>query len=108
MNNLIINPQFILSQQTHSKRRLHRIELQEDRGDHCIENQRERKSHLATSYGPVSLWWTTHTSFDVEASVIDSPSGTVPKNASRWDHGRMEACDGGKTVSGSSFRFSQY
>ena len=56
MNNLIINPQFILSQQTHSKRRLHRIELQEDRGDHCIEDQRERKSHLATSYGPVSLW----------------------------------------------------
>ena len=51
MNNLIINPQFIRSQQIHRKRRLHRIELQEDRGEHCIEDQRERRSHLATSYG---------------------------------------------------------
>ena len=56
MNNLIINPQFIGSQQTHRKRRLHRIELQEDRGEHGIEDQRERRIHLATSYGPVGLW----------------------------------------------------
>src|SRR6266536_3315584 len=40
VDNLIINPQFIGSQQTHRKRRLHRIELQEHRGEHCIEDQR--------------------------------------------------------------------
>jgi hypothetical protein len=55
MNNLIINPQVIGSQQIHRKRRLHHIELQEDRGEHGIEDQRERRSHLATSYGPVGL-----------------------------------------------------
>ena len=55
MNIQIINPQFIGSQQTHRKRRLHRIELQ-DRGEHGIEDQRERRSHLATSYGPVGMW----------------------------------------------------
>ena len=31
------------------------IELQEHRGEHCIEDQRKRRSHLATSYGPVGL-----------------------------------------------------
>ena len=51
----IINPQFIGSQQTLRKRVLHRIDLQEHRGELCIENQRERRSHLATSYGPVGL-----------------------------------------------------
>ena len=56
IDNLIINPQFIRSQQTHHKRRLHRIDLQEHRGEHCIEDQRERRSHLATSHGPVGLW----------------------------------------------------
>ena len=30
-------------------------DLQEHRGEHGIENQRERISHLATSYGPVGL-----------------------------------------------------
>ena len=55
MDNLIINPQFIGSQQTHRKKGLHRIDLQEHRGEHCIEDQRERRSHLATSYGPVGL-----------------------------------------------------
>ena len=55
IDKLIINPQFIESQQTHRKRRLHRIHLQEHRGEHGIENQRER-SHLATSYGLVGLW----------------------------------------------------
>ena len=56
MNNLIINPQFIGSQQSHRKEELHRIDLQEDRGEHCIEIQRERRSHLANNYGPVGLW----------------------------------------------------
>ena len=56
MNNLIINPQFVGFQQKHRKRRLHRIDLQEHRGEYCIEDQIERRSHLATSYGPVGLW----------------------------------------------------
>ena len=55
MNNLIINPQFIRSQQTHRKKRLHQIDLQEHQGEHCIEAQRERRSHLATNYGPEGL-----------------------------------------------------
>ena len=42
MNNMIINLQFIGSQQTHDKTRLHRIELQEHQGERCIEDQRER------------------------------------------------------------------
>ena len=62
IDKLIINPQFIGSPQTHHKRRLHQIDLQEHRGEHGIENQRERRSHLATSYGPVGLRWTTHAS----------------------------------------------
>ena len=37
------------------QKELHRIDLQEHRGEHGIENQRERRSHLATSYGPVGL-----------------------------------------------------
>ena len=40
------------SQQTHRKRRLHQIDLQEDRGEHGIEIQKERRSHLANNYGP--------------------------------------------------------
>ena len=55
IDKLIINPQFIGSRQTHHKRVLHRIDLQEHQGELCIENQRERRSHLATSYGPVGL-----------------------------------------------------
>ena len=56
MDNLIINSQFIGSQQTQRKKGLHRIDLREHRGDHHIEDQRERISHLATNYGPVGLW----------------------------------------------------
>ena len=44
------------SQQIHRKRRLHRIDLQEDQGELCIEIQRERRSHLANNYGPEGLW----------------------------------------------------
>ena len=55
IDKLIIDPQFIGSWQTHRKRVLHRIDLQEHRGEHGIENQRERRSHLATSYGPVGM-----------------------------------------------------
>ena len=35
---------------------LHQIDLQEHQGEHCIEDQKERRSHLATAYGPVGLW----------------------------------------------------
>ena len=56
MNNLVINLQFTRSQQRHRKKELHRIDLQEHRGEHCIEDQSERRTHLATNYGPVGLW----------------------------------------------------
>ena len=51
---LIINSNFIRSQQTDRKKSLHQIDLQEHRGEHCIEDQKERRSHLATHYGPVT------------------------------------------------------
>ena len=44
------------SQQTHRKRRLHRIDLHKRGGELCIEIQRERRSHLANNYGPEGLW----------------------------------------------------
>ena len=43
------------SQQTHHKRRLHRIDLQKRGGEHCIEIQKARRSHLANNYGPEGL-----------------------------------------------------
>ena len=52
---MIINPQFIGSRQTHRKKVINQIDLEEYRGEHGIENQRERRSHLATSYGPIGL-----------------------------------------------------
>jgi hypothetical protein len=113
MNNLIINSQFIGSQQTHSKRRLHRIELQEHRGEHCIEDQRERRSHLATSYGPVGLVNYSHIIGRVarlmkKPSMIDSPFDRVPEKASRWDRGRTEACDSGKVFSSVFLVYGEY
>ena len=56
IDKLIINPQFIGSRQTHRKKLLHQIDLQEQRGEYGIENQIGRRSHLATSYGPLGLW----------------------------------------------------
>ena len=55
IDKIIINPQFFRSRQTHRKRRLHRIDLQEHRGEHGIEIQKERRSHLDTNYGPEGL-----------------------------------------------------
>ena len=49
---LIINPQFIGSQQTHRKKSLHQIDLQETI---VLRIKRERGSHLATAYGPTGL-----------------------------------------------------
>ena len=37
------------------QKELRRIDLQEDRGELCIEIQRERRSHLANNYGPEGL-----------------------------------------------------
>ena len=50
---LIIKSNFIGPQQTHRKNSLHQIDLQEQRGEHCIEIQKERRSHLGTAYKPV-------------------------------------------------------
>ena len=38
------------------QKELHRIGLQEDRGELCIEIQIERRNHLANNYGPEGLW----------------------------------------------------
>ena len=53
---MIINSQLIGSQQTHHKKVLHQIDLEEHQGEHCIEDPKERISHLTTAYGPVGLW----------------------------------------------------
>ena len=34
---------------THRKKSLHQIDFQEHQGEHCIEDQKDRRSHLATS-----------------------------------------------------------
>ena len=52
----IDNPQFTGSQQTHRKKVLHWIELQEHWGELCIKIHRERRSHLANNYGPERVW----------------------------------------------------
>ena len=49
---LIINSKFIGSQQTHRKKELHQIDLQETI---VLRIKRERGSHLATNYGLVGL-----------------------------------------------------
>ena len=52
------------------QKELHRIDLQEDRGELCIEIERERRSHLANNYGPEGQLLTTHRKgygVDVEA-----------------------------------------
>ena len=38
-----------------TQKELHQIDLQEDRGGHGIDIQTERKSHLASNYGPEGL-----------------------------------------------------
>ena len=56
---LIINSKFIGSQQTHSKKELHHMDLQVTV---VLRIKRERGSHLATNCGPVGLQRTTHAS----------------------------------------------
>ena len=60
---------------------LHRIDLQEDRGELCIEIQRERRSHLANNYGPEGLKWTTHTSPERPWSWCTGPPWSMPPPA---------------------------
>ena len=38
------------------QKELQQIDLQEDQGEHGIEIQRERRSHLANNYGPGGAW----------------------------------------------------
>ena len=45
-----------ISTNTLQKEELHRIDLQENRGELCIEIQRERRSHLANKSIPEGLW----------------------------------------------------
>ena len=56
---LIINSKFIGSQQTHRKKELHHMDLQETI---VLRIQRDRESHLATNYGLEGLQRTTHAS----------------------------------------------
>ena len=44
---MIINPLFIGSRQTHRKRVLHQIDLQEHRGENGIAHQRERQEAIS-------------------------------------------------------------
>ena len=37
------------------QKELHQIDLHKRGGEHCIEIQKERRSHLANNYGPVGL-----------------------------------------------------
>ena len=104
IDNLIINPQFIGSWQTHRKRRLHQIDIHEDHGELCIEDPRERRSHLVTSYGPVGLWWTTHASSERSWCWWRSPTCPNPlrqgtRTCPRWDLAETEACGVGKVIS---------
>ena len=46
IDELIINPQFIGSRQTHRKRVLHQVDLQKHQGQLCTENQREREEAI--------------------------------------------------------------
>ena len=52
IDKLIINPQFIGSRQTHRKKRLHQIDLQEII---VLRIKRERGNNLTTNYGPEGL-----------------------------------------------------
>ena len=72
MNNLTKHPQFIGSQQTHHKRRLHRIELQEDRENTVLKiKEREETIQLlamdAQVYGELLTHHRKGSKVDVEA-----------------------------------------
>ena len=81
MNNLIINPQFIGSQQTHHKRRLHRIDHCENRGEHSIEDQHRYYLWTRRFMVDYSCIIMEATRLMYVACVIDSPSGRVEKRS---------------------------
>ena len=56
IDNLDHKPTIHLISTNTPQKELRRIDLQEDRGELCIEIQRERRSHLANNYGPEGLW----------------------------------------------------
>ena len=62
IDNMIINPQFIGSHQTHRKKRITSNRYPRISRWTLYWRAKRDKSHIATSYGPVGLWWTTHTS----------------------------------------------
>ena len=51
------------------QKELHRIDLQENRGELRIEIQRERRCHLANNYGPEGLWYTAG-GIHIESSFV--------------------------------------
>ena len=55
IDNLDHNPLIHRISTNTPQKELHRIDLQESRGELCIEIQRERRIYLATSYGPEGL-----------------------------------------------------
>ena len=62
---LIINSKFIGSQQTHSKKSYIKYISKKPLYWESKERERERGSHLATTYRPVGLQWTTHASSEM-------------------------------------------
>ena len=58
---LIINSKLIGSQQTHRKKELYHMDLQETI---VLRIKQGRGSHLATNYGPVGLQRNTHASLE--------------------------------------------
>ena len=84
-----MNSKFIGSQQTHRKS-LHQIDLQETI---VLRIKRERGSHLATAYGPVGLWWTTHASSERHLWGRWTPPWWCLDWISRfWNLRRLELC----------------
>ena len=56
IDNLNHKPTILRISANTPQKELHRIDLQEHRGELCIEIQRERRSHLANNYEPEGLW----------------------------------------------------
>src|SRR3954471_1898225 len=55
IDNLDHKPTIHQSQQTHRKKKITLNRSPQERGEHSIEIQKERISHLATNYGPEGL-----------------------------------------------------
>ena len=96
------------------QKELHRIDLQEDRGELCIEIKREREEAIQLiTMDPRSV--VNYSQLIREAlvvmerpSMVDSPSGRAPMKAPRWDLADTEGCGGGIRFSWCSSMFSGY